>query len=143
MVRPTSEGLPVIMAYTKETNWIEVALTAEEVKAIRAVITAAFKRAGGRGELPTATTLKEALKGRVKFGESAFQAGNVTPDDETAQLAKAWAEAIADGRGSLDDIAAWPSLHKMAAAMLRKAAPAPAPKAAPMPAPKAKGRKAA
>lgn len=131
------------MAYKNEvTGWVDVDLKAAEVAAIRAVIEGAFKRAGGRGQLPKATSLRNALKGRVAFDEGAFKAGNAAPEGsaEDVALAKAWAEAIAEGRGHMTDIAAWPMLHKMVSAMLVRSAPVAAPAAPPAP-PKAPASK--
>lgn len=129
------------MAYKNEVSgWVDVDLEAAEVAAIRAVIEGAFKRAGGRGALPKATSLRNALKGRVAFDEGAFKAGNAAPEGsaEDVALAKAWAEAIADGRGALADLADWPGLQKMVATLLQRPAKAPAPRPAMPPAPAAK-----
>lgn len=129
------------MAYKNEvTGWVDVDLEVAEVAAIRAVIEGAFKRAGGRGQLPKATSLRNALKGRVAFDEGAFKAGNAAPEGsaEDVALAKAWAEAIADGRGALADLAQWPALQKMVATMLQRPSKAPAPRPAMPPAPAGK-----
>jgi hypothetical protein len=98
----------------------------------------AFKRAGGKGEMPKAVSLRNALKGKVSCDATAFQAGNAAGPDasEDVALAKACASAIADGRHKIDELAAWPALQKMVATMLRSAAPAPAPAPAPMPSPR-------
>ncbi len=123
------------MAYKNHVaEWAEFDLTTAEIDSIRATIQAAFKRAGGRGEMPKAVSLRNALKGKVSCDAEAFQAQNVAADaGEEVALAKAWAEAIAEGRNKLDELAAWPGLQKMVATMLKPTAPAPAPK--PMPAP--------
>lgn len=125
------------MAYKNAvSDWQIVTLSANDVATIRAVVERAFKAAGGRGELPKATSMRNVLKGEVSVDAAAFQIGNVKDDADVA-LAKAWAEAIADGRGHLPDIAAWPMLHKMVSTLLIQSA-APAPKAPPAPpAPKA------
>jgi hypothetical protein len=127
------------MAYKNHVEaWREVTMTEADHAAIKAIVERVFKAAGGKGELPKATSMRNALKGVISFDESAFKAGNVVADDADATLAKQWAEAIAAGRGSLDDLADWPMLHKMAKALLaRKAPPAPPVAKAP-PAPPAK-----
>ena len=125
------------MAYKNHVaEWAEFDLTTAEIDSIRATIQAAFKRAGGRGEMPKAVSLRNAMKGKVSCDATAFHAQNVATDagEETA-LAKAWAAAIMGGRNKLDELAAWPGLQKMVATMLRPAAPAPAPKPAAPPAP--------
>lgn len=129
------------MAYKNHVaEWAEFDLTTAEIDSIRATIQSAFRRAGGRGEMPKAVSLRNALKGKVSCDAASFQAGNATGPDasEDVALAKAWASAIADGRHQIGELEAWPALQKMVATMLRPAAPAPAPKptAPPMPAPK-------
>lgn len=125
------------MAYKNHVaEWAEFDLSPAETDAIRATIQGAFKRAGGRGEMPKAVSLRNALKGKVSCDAAAFQAQNVAADaGEDVALAKAWAEAIMGGRNKLDELAQWPGLQKMVAAMLRPTAPAPAPKPAMPPAP--------
>ena len=127
------------MAYKNHVaEWAEFDLTAGEIDSIRATIQVAFKRAGGRGEMPKAVSLRNALKGKVSCDAAAFQAGNAAGPDasEDVALANVWAQAIADGRHKIDELAAWPALQKMVATMLRSAAPAPAPAPAPMPSPR-------
>jgi len=124
------------MAYKNHVaEWAEFDLTAAEIDAIRATVQGAFKRAGGKGEMPKAVSLRNALKGKVSCDAAAFQAGNAAGPDasEDVALAKVWASAIADGRHKIDELAAWPALQKMVATMLRPAAPAPMPVAPPMP----------
>jgi hypothetical protein len=126
------------MAYKNHVaEWAEFDLTTAEIDSIRATIQAAFKRAGGRGEMPKAVSLRNAMKGKVSCDAAAFQAGNAAGPDasEDVALAKAWAEAIADGRNKLDELAQWPGLQKMVATMLKPVAPLPAPAPKPMPAP--------
>ena len=125
------------MAYKNHVaEWAEFDLTTAEIDSIRATVQAAFKRAGGRGEMPKAVSLRNAMKGKVSCDATAFQAQNIAADaGEDVALAKAWAAAIMDGRNKLDELAAWPGLQKMVATMLRPAAPAPAPKPAAPPAP--------
>jgi len=112
------------MAYKNSiAGWNNVELTEKEISAVRAIIEGAFKRAGGRGETgPVAT--KNILKGELGFDAARFTAGNVAADDETAKVAKAWAEAIAAGHAKLADLDAWPQVQKMAATMLKPALPA-------------------
>lgn len=127
------------MAYKNHVaEWVEFELTAAEIDAIRATVQGAFKRAGGKGEMPKAVSLRNALKGKVSCDAAAFQAGNAAGPDasEDVALAKAWAGAIADGRHKIDELAAWPGLQKMVATMLRPVAPAPAPAPMPMPSPR-------
>lgn len=127
------------MAYKNHVaEWAEFDLTAQEVEAIRAIAQTAFKRAGGRGEMPKAVSLRNALKGKVSCDATAFQAGNAAGPDasEDVALAKAWSAAIAEGRHKIDELAAWPALQKMVATMLRPVAPMPA--APPMPMPNAR-----
>lgn len=127
------------MARNDVQDWQDFEIEARDVATIRAIIEKAFKAAGGRGELPKALSVRNVLKGSVSCDARAFKAGNAEDDGDVA-LAKAWAEAIAEGRGALADLAEWPGLQKMVATMLRpvKAAPrAPAAPPAP-PAPKAK-----
>jgi hypothetical protein len=127
------------MAYKNHVaEWAEFDLTPAEIDSIRATIQAAFRRAGGRGEIPKAVSMRNAMKGKISCDAAAFQAGNaVGPDaSEDVALAKAWAQAIADGRHKIDELAAWPALQKMVATMLRPAAPMPA--APPMPMPSAR-----
>jgi len=129
------------MAYKNHVEaWREVTMAEADHAAIKAIVERVFKAAGGKGELPKATSMRNALKGVISFDESAFKAGNVVADDEDATLAKQWAEAIAAGRGSLDDLADWPMLHKMTKALLQRKAPAPPTAKAP-PAPPAKAGK--
>jgi hypothetical protein len=126
------------MARNDVQDWAEFEIEARDVATIRAIIEKAFKAAGGRGELPKALSVRNVLKGSVSCDARAFKAGNVEDDGDVA-LAKAWAEAIAEGRGALEDLADWPGLQKMVATMLRPVKAAPAPKAPPAPpAPKAK-----
>ena len=127
------------MARNEVKDWAEFAIEAKDVATIRGIIEKAFKAAGGRGELPKALSVRNVLKGSVSCDARAFEAGNVADDDADVANAKAWAEAIAEGRGALDDLAEWPGLHKMVATMLRPVKAAPAPKAPPAPpAPKVK-----
>lgn len=124
------------MAYKNHVaEWVEFDLTAAEIDAIRATVQGAFKRAGGKGEMPKAVSLRNALKGKVSCDAAAFQAGNAAGPDasEDVALAKSWAQAIADGRHKIDELVAWPALQKMVATMLRPVAPAPMPVAPPMP----------
>ena len=126
------------MARNDVQDWQDFEIEARDVATIRAIIEKAFKAAGGRGELPKALSVRNVLKGSVSCDARAFEAGNVEDDGDVA-LAKAWAEAIAEGRGALADLAEWPALQKMVATMLRPVKAAPAPKAPPAPpAPKAK-----
>jgi hypothetical protein len=127
------------MARNEVKDWAEFAIEAKDVATIRAIIERAFKAAGGRGELPKALSVRNVLKGSVSCDARAFEAGNVDDGDADVANAKAWAEAIAEGRGALEDLADWPGLQKMVATMLRPVKAAPAPKAPPAPpAPKAK-----
>jgi hypothetical protein len=114
------------MAYKNAVaDWQVVQLSANDVATIRAVVERAFKAAGGRGELPKATSMRNVLKGEVSIDAAAFRAGNAAaPDDEAAKVAKAWAEAIAAGHAKLADLDAWPMVQKMAAAMLKPSLPA-------------------
>lgn len=117
------------MAYKNNVaDWAEFDLAPAEVASILATVQSAFKRAGGRGELPKATSMRNALKGKVSCDAAAFGAGNVTAEDGDVALAKDWAEAIVGGRGTLDQLKDWPALHKMVATMLKPTAP-PAPPA--------------
>jgi hypothetical protein len=120
-----NEGF-LIMAYKNAVSeWQIVSLSANDVATIRAVVERAFKAAGGRGELPKATSMRNVLKGEVSVDATAFRAGNFeAPNDEAATVAKAWAEAIAAGHAKLADLDAWPQVQKMAAAMLKPTLPA-------------------
>jgi hypothetical protein len=120
-----NEGF-LIMAYKNAVSeWQAFTLSDNDVATIRAVVERAFKAAGGRGELPKATSMRNVLKGEVSTDAAAFRAGNeAAPDDEAAKVAKAWAEAIAAGHAALSDLDAWPMVQKMAAAMLKPALPA-------------------
>ena len=114
------------MAYANHVaEWVSVKLSEKALATIRAVIQAEFKAAGGRGELPKATSMRNALKGEVSFDARSFEAGNtVHMDDETVKVAKAWAEAIAAGHASLAGLDEWPAVQKMVATMLKPALPA-------------------
>lgn len=114
------------MAYKNAVSeWQIFTLTEGDVATIRALVERRFREAGGRGELPKATSMRNVLKGEVSTDAAAFRAGNVAaPDDEAAKVAKAWAEAIAAGHAKLADLDAWPLVQKMAAAMLKPALPA-------------------
>ena len=59
------------------TSWQDIELTAQEVASIRAIVTGAYKRSGGRGALPSVVSCKNALKGKVAVDADAFTAGNV------------------------------------------------------------------
>jgi hypothetical protein len=65
------------------------------------------------------------------------------PNDDNVMLAKKWAESIAKGQGSLEDLKDHKAFQKMVATLLkRSSAPPPPPAAippAPIPAPKMKG----
>jgi hypothetical protein len=120
-----NEGF-LIMAYKNHiAAWQGFAVSEKHVAAIRAMLEADFKAAGGRGTLPNVISTRNILKGEVSVDAEAFRAGNeAAPDDEAAKVAKAWAEAIAAGHAALSDLDAWPMVQKMAAAMLKPALPA-------------------
>ena len=59
------------------TSWQDIELTAQEVSSIRAIVMGAFKRAGGKGALPSVVSCKNILKGKIAVDGEAFTAGNV------------------------------------------------------------------
>ena len=60
------------------TSWQDIELTAQEIASVRAIVTGAFKRAGGKGALPSVVSCKNILKGKIAVDAAAFEAGNVT-----------------------------------------------------------------
>jgi len=139
-------GFEIERRASEKNGKVYVTLAGDAVKdAIETLLDMAWEAAGGRGERPAG---RGVLWSNHRGASISFEArdvdqvGNVPEaDDADAKLARAWAEAIAEGRGALADLADWPGLQKMVATMLRpvKAAPAPkAPPAPPAPAPKAK-----
>ncbi len=60
------------------SSWQDIELTAQEIASVRAIVAGAFKRAGGRGALPSVVSCKNILKGKVAVDAEAFTAGNVT-----------------------------------------------------------------
>ena len=59
------------------TSWQDIELTAQEIASVRAIVTGAFKRSGGKGALPSVVSCKNILKGKVAVDADAFTAGNV------------------------------------------------------------------
>ena len=59
------------------TSWQDIELSAHEIASVRALVTAAFKRAGGRGTLPSVVSCKNILKGKIAVNAESFMAGNV------------------------------------------------------------------
>ena len=59
------------------TSWQDIELTAQEIASVRAIVTGAFKRAGGKGALPSVVSCKNILKGKIAVDGEAFTAGNV------------------------------------------------------------------
>lgn len=59
------------------TSWQDIELTAQEIASVRAIVTGAFKRAGGKGALPSVVSCKNILKGKIAVDADAFTAGNV------------------------------------------------------------------
>ena len=108
---------------------------------IAKLLDAAWKEAGGRGERPTGRgVLWSNHRGAsISFeAKEVDQVGNVPEaDDGDVTIAKAWAAAIAEGRGKLADLAAWPHIQKMVATMLKPAKPSAPPMPAAPPAPPA------
>ena len=125
-----------------------VTVTGEGVdNAMFDLLDAAYAAAGGKGERPDGFgVVWSGIKGMsVTFEAAQFDKHNkptvkvsapAVPDDEDVALAKAWAEAIAAGRGKLDDLADWPHIQKMTMTLLRRHKAPPTPPTAP-PAPPA------
>jgi hypothetical protein len=66
------------MAYKNIISaWQDIELSAQEIASVRAIVTGAFKRAGGKGALPSVVSCKNILKGKVAVDAEAFEAGNV------------------------------------------------------------------
>jgi hypothetical protein len=144
-----------IMAYKNHiAEWQGFTVSEKHVAAIRAMLEADFKAAGGRGELPRVVATRNILKGEVSVDAAAFQAGNVEEaDDETVNTARGWVSYIMAANPGPSREAAIatmkqqnagvPDFVKLVARMLAATqdkpkpapAPAPAPKAAPAPAP--------
>ena len=59
------------------TSWQDIELTAQEIASVRAIVTGAFKRAGGKGALPSVVSCKNILKGKIAVDAESFTAGNV------------------------------------------------------------------
>ena len=59
------------------TSWQDIELTAQEIASVRAIVTGAFKRAGGKGALPSVVSCKNILKGKIAVDGESFTAGNV------------------------------------------------------------------
>lgn len=59
------------------TSWQDIELTAQEIASVRAIVTGAFKRSGGKGALPSVVSCKNILKGKIAVDADAFTAGNV------------------------------------------------------------------
>jgi hypothetical protein len=59
------------------TSWQDIELTAQEIASVRAIVSGAFKRAGGKGALPSVVSCKNILKGKIAVDAEAFTAGNV------------------------------------------------------------------
>jgi hypothetical protein len=105
-------------------EWQDFAVSEKHVAAIRAMLQADFKAAGGRGELPKVVATRNILKGEVGVDAAAFQAGNETPaDDEAVKVAKAYAVAIAAGHVKMTDLDAWPMVQQMVKTMLKPSLP--------------------
>ncbi len=67
------------MAYKNIISaWQDIELSAQEIASVRAIVAGAFKRAGGRGALPSVVSCKNILKGKIAVDAAAFEAGNVT-----------------------------------------------------------------
>jgi len=105
-------------------EWQDFAVSEKHVAAIRAMLEADFKAAGGRGALPKVISTRNILKGEVSTDAAAFRAGNeAAPDDEAVKVAKAYAAAIAAGHKTMSDLDAWPAVQKMVATMLKPSLP--------------------
>ena len=59
------------------TSWQDIELTAQEIASVRAIVSGAFKRAGGKGALPSVVSCKNILKGKIAVDAESFTAGNV------------------------------------------------------------------
>jgi hypothetical protein len=59
------------------TSWQDIELTAQEIASVRAIVTGAFKRSGGKGALPSVVSCKNILKGKIAVDAESFTAGNV------------------------------------------------------------------
>jgi len=59
------------------TSWQDVELTKQETASVRAIVTGAFKRAGGKGALPSVVSCKSILKGKFAVDAEDFTAGNI------------------------------------------------------------------
>lgn len=60
------------------SSWQDIELSPQEIASVRAIVAGAFKRAGGRGALPSVVSCKNILKGKIAVDAAAFEAGNVT-----------------------------------------------------------------
>lgn len=66
------------MAYKNIISaWQDIELTAQEIASVRAIVAGAFKRAGGKGALPSVVSCKNILKGKVAVDAESFTVGNV------------------------------------------------------------------
>ncbi len=59
------------------SSWQDIELTAQEIASVRAIVAGAFKRAGGRGALPSVVSCKNILKGKIAVDADSFTARNV------------------------------------------------------------------
>jgi len=57
--------------------WQDIELTVQEIASVRAIVAGAFKRAGGKGALPSVVSCKSILKGKIAVDAATFTAGNV------------------------------------------------------------------
>lgn len=122
------------MAYKNIISaWQDIELSAQEIASVRAIVAGAFKRAGGRGALPSVVSCKNILKGKVAVDAEAFSAGNVTEAPAQvmakplATLAKPNTVGAADN-GLAEKVAGLESMLARLISALPAQAPAPAQK---------------
>ena len=135
-------GFEIERRVSDKNHKLYVSLTGGAIKsAIETLLDQAWEAAGGRGERPTGrgVLFSNHRGASISFeAREVDQVGNVPEaDDADAKLARAWAVAIAEGRGKLADLAAWPHIQKMVATMLKPAKPSAPPMPAAPPAPPA------
>ena len=122
------------------TSWQDIELSAQEIASVRAIVTGAFKRAGGKGALPSVVSCKNILKGKIAVDGEAFTAGNVqeAPAQIMAKPLAKIAEPSSAGAQVNDLASKIAGLEDMLAGLIRAL-----PQNAPAPQTKTSKRKAA
>lgn len=134
------------MAYKKDIVWHKVILSEEETKGIRAIMQGAFKRAGGRGDLPQGGIgARDLLKGSFIVDADLMRAGNVADapsaiGSKTKGLAKLAAPSSEGGadNGLAEKLA---TIEKALAMLLTQGSASSHAPSATLPAPQAKTSK--